>query len=180
MLRTPPVLALISMWGKLRNALERFLEWVVTILLVAMVAIVVMGVLYRKFGASLVWYDEIASIVLAWLTYYGSALAALKRAHIGFSGLVDATPLPWRYALVAIAEVIVLGFFVLLAWVGYQVLLVLEGDNLVSLPQVSTQITQSVIPLGAALFVLAQLASLPEVIARARSGGKLHQEEFEP
>jgi TRAP-type C4-dicarboxylate transport system permease small subunit len=168
------------MWGKLRNALERFLEWVVTILLVAMVAIVVMGVLYRKFGASLVWYDEIASIVLAWLTYYGSALAALKRAHIGFSGLVDATPLPWRYALVAIAEVIVLGFFVLLAWVGYQVLLVLEGDNLVSLPQVSTQITQSVIPLGAALFVLAQLASLPEVIARARSGGKLHQEEFEP
>ncbi|MDH3281864.1 MAG: TRAP transporter small permease [Gammaproteobacteria bacterium] len=168
------------MWGKLRNGLERFLEWAVTALLAAMVVIVVLGVLYRKFGHSLVWYDEVASIVLAWLTYYGSALAALKRAHIGYSGLVDAVPTPWRYVLVAAAEIIVLGFFVLLAWVGYRVLLVLEGDTLVSLPQVSTQITQSVIPVGAVLFVLAQLASLPDVIARARSGRRLHDEEFEP
>ncbi|MDH3638183.1 MAG: TRAP transporter small permease [Gammaproteobacteria bacterium] len=168
------------MWGNVRNGLERFLEWVVTALLVAMVVIVVLGVLYRKFGDSLVWYDEVASIVLAWLTYYGSALAALKRAHIGFSGLVDAAPGPWRLVLVVVAELIVLGFFVLLAWVGYEVLLVLEGDTLISLPQVSVQITQSVIPIGAALFVLAQLVSLPDVIERARSGRRLHTEEFEP
>ena len=31
---------------------------------------------YRKAGASLTWYDEIASILLAWVTYYGAALAA--------------------------------------------------------------------------------------------------------
>ena len=39
--------------------------------------IVVVAVVYRKIGHSLVWYDEGASIVLAWLTYYGAALAAL-------------------------------------------------------------------------------------------------------
>ncbi len=166
------------MWRRLRNGLERFLEWIVVVLLVAMVVIVVMGVLYRKFGHSLVWYDEVASIVLAWLTYYGAALAALKRAHIGFSGLVNAAPLPWRLVLVGIAEIFVLSFFALLAWVGYEVLLVLKGDTLVSLPDVSTQFTQSVIPIGAALFVLAQLASLPETIDRAHRGAA--KEELEP
>ena len=33
-----------------------------------------------------------------------------------------------------------IAFFVLLAWVGYEVLVVLEGDTLISLPWVSTQL----------------------------------------
>ena len=62
----------------------------------------------------------------------------------------------------ALAEAVVLGFFALLAWTGWQVLQVLEGDTLVSLPQVSVQLTQSVIPVGAVLFMLCQVLSLPE------------------
>ena len=53
---------------------------------------VLLGVACRKLEIPLVWYDEGASIMLAWLTYYGAALAALKRAHIGFPGLVNAMP----------------------------------------------------------------------------------------
>jgi TRAP-type C4-dicarboxylate transport system permease small subunit len=156
------------MLEKLRGALERGLEIIVAILLIAIVVVVVMGVSYRKFGDSLVWYDEIASILLAWLTYYGAALAALKRAHIGFSGLVDALPHRWRLAAILLAETLVIGFFLLLAWVGFYVLQVLEGDTLVSLPQVPIQLTQSVIPIGALLFVFAQLLSLPAVLKAAR------------
>jgi TRAP-type C4-dicarboxylate transport system permease small subunit len=147
---------------KLRAGLERTLEGVVVALMAAMFVLVVLGVGYRKLGASLVWYDEVASIMLAWLTYYGAALAALKRAHIGFPGIVRAMP-PWgRIAAFVLAEIFIIGFFVLLAWVGYQVLLVLEYDFLISLPEISTQYTQSVIPIGAALYVVAQVLSLPE------------------
>jgi TRAP-type C4-dicarboxylate transport system permease small subunit len=153
-----------------RLGLERFLEYVVTTLLGAMVVVVVLAVVYRKAGHSLVWYDEVASIMLAWLTYYGAALAALKRAHIGFSGLVDTLRPRLRLALVAFGEVCVLSFFVLLTWVGWEVLIVLEGDTLVSLPQISTQLTQSVIPIGGALFVLAQALSLPRVWRKAQAG----------
>lgn len=154
---------------KFYSAFERSLEIIVAILLIAMVVVVVMGVGFRKFGDSLVWYDEIASILLAWLTYYGAALAALKRAHIGFSGLVDALPRRWRVTVILLAEALVITFFLLLAWVGFQVLQVLEGDTLVSLPEVSIQLTQSVIPIGAVLFVAAQLLSLPEVLDGARA-----------
>lgn len=152
----------------LRRGLERVLEYIVTFLLAALVVVVVLGVVYRKAGASLVWYDEVASIMLAWLTYYGAALAALKRAHIGFPGLVDALKPPLKLVVLVLAEVCVLTFFVLLAWMGWVVLLVLAGDTLVSLPSVSVQFTQSVIPIGACLFVVAQLLSLPTVWKECR------------
>ena len=143
------------------RALERVLEGVTVVLMVSMTAVVVVAVVYRKAGASLTWYDEVASIMLAWLTYYGACLAALKRAHIGFDGLVRAVPPAWRLGCVALAEAFVIGFFAILAWTGWIVLEVLAGDTLVSLPQVSVQITQSVIPIGAMLFIVCELMSLP-------------------
>ncbi len=159
---------MVRWFSKLRSAFERLLEWIVIALIVAMVVVVVLAVVYRKAGASLVWYDEVASVILAWLTYYGASLAALKRAHIGFPGLVDGLPARSRRAVLLVSEAFVIGFFMILAWTGFQVLIVLEGDTLVSLPEISVQLTQSVIPIGAVLFIVAELLSLPEVWHRPR------------
>ena len=148
----------------LRTGFERLLEAIVTALMLALATIVVLGVVYRKSGASLVWYDEVASILLAWITYYGAALAALKGAHIGVSAVVDAMPPRLRRAAILFAEACVIGFFLLLAWVGWSVIMVLGDDYLVSLPSVSTRYVQSVIPLGALLFVIAELTRLPELL----------------
>ena len=169
----------MAIFKTLRTSFERLLEIVTVLLMISLVVVVVLAVIYRKAGASLVWYDEVASVMLAWLTYYAAALAALKRAHIGFSGLVDALPRPWRLALIIVAEILIVAFFTLLAWVGYQVVLVLEGVTLISLPAVSTQLTQSVIPVGAVLFIIAQLLSFPEVWRRTSSGQTLHEEGHE-
>ena len=158
------------MLDRLRLAFERLLATIVGLLLVTLTVIVVVAVIYRRTGYSLVWYDEVASVLLAWLTYYGAALAALKRAHIGFTGLVDGLQPRLRVAAVLLGEALVIGFFALLAWTGWRVLQVLEGVNLISLPWVPVQLTQSVIPVGAALFIIAQLLSLPEVLRRAREG----------
>jgi TRAP-type C4-dicarboxylate transport system permease small subunit len=49
-----------------------------------------------------------------------------------------------------------------LAWTGWEVVVLLEGDKLISLPWMPVQFTQSVIPIGAALFILAQLLSVGE------------------
>lgn len=159
-----PLLVRLERW------FEGLLEIIVMLLTSGMAVVVLLAVIYRKAGASLVWYDEVASIMLAWLTYYGAALAALKRAHIGFPGMVEALPTRWRIIAVCLGEVFVIGFFVLLAWVGWEVLIVLEGSYLISLPNVPIRFTQSVIPAGAALFVIAQLLSLPRMLEEARRG----------
>lgn len=167
------------MFLTLRTAFDRALTAFVIFLLASLAIIVLMGVTYRKLGIAMVWYDEVASIALAWLTYYGAALAALKRAHIGFPGLVNAMPPMLRVPVVLLGEAIVIGFFVLLAWYGYQVLVILEGDTMVSLTWVPTQLTQSVIPVGAVMFILAQLFSLPELLAQARGAGVVDAEKME-
>lgn len=150
-----------------RALFERLLESITVFLIISLALVVVLGVIYRWSGASLSWYDEIASVQLAWLTYYGASLAALKRAHIGVPGLIAVVPPLFRVPLVLLAEAVVIGFFLILAWYGYIVLVVLEGDTLISLPWISTQVTQSVIPIGAVLFIIAELLNMPQIMREA-------------
>jgi TRAP-type C4-dicarboxylate transport system permease small subunit len=131
-------------------------------LIVALTLLVLVAVAFREGGAALVWYDEVATILLSWLTYYGAAYAALRRGHLGSPELLMRLPRRWRLALFALGETLVIGFFLVLAWVGFEVVVLLAGDGLVSLPWVSVQVTQSVIPIGALLFVIGQILSMGE------------------
>jgi len=160
----------MSFLARLERPFGQLMEVIVMLLTGGLAVVVLLAIIYRKMGASLAWYDEVASIMLAWLTYYGASLAALKRAHIGFPGLVDTLPTNLRIAAVWLGEGVVISFFALLAWVGWSVLIILEGDYLVSLPEVPSQFVQSVIPIGAVLFIIAQLISLPRVLDEARRG----------
>jgi TRAP-type C4-dicarboxylate transport system permease small subunit len=119
---------------------------------------VTLGVVYRAFGSALIWYDEIASHLLAWLTFYGSALASVKRAHIGCPEVVEAMPWRLRRGVNLVAQVLVIAFFALLAYVGIMVMPVLATDYLVSLPEVPMSLVQSVIPISAMMILAAEIA----------------------
>jgi TRAP-type C4-dicarboxylate transport system permease small subunit len=162
---------------QLRRLLERGLETVCMLLMIGLAVVVVMAVVYRKAGSSLVWYDEVAAIMLAWLTYYGAALAALRRAHLGFPGVFDASPTLLRIAMLIVSETLVIGFFLVLAWYGWDVILILSGDTLTSLPWVPISLTQSVIPIGCALIALAELLTIPERWREIRGHEHVHQHE---
>lgn len=160
----------------LRRGFETLLEIITALIVAALTVLIVMGTVYRYVGSALSWYDEVASIGLVWMTYFGSALAALKGAHIGFPGLVNAMAPRWRVTATIFSELCVFLFFGLLAYAGLQVLIILEGMTLVSLPNVSVQLTQSIIPLGAVLFMLAEAMRLPEVMRDARGAGFVDHE----
>jgi TRAP-type C4-dicarboxylate transport system permease small subunit len=145
----------------LGRGLGRTLEWILITLMVSLTTLVIVAVIYRKSGASLSFYDEVASVMLAWITYYGAALAAL-RASISAS-----TPCCWqsrcrrgcgswhwaRYSSSPSSS----------CWPGpgSGFWRCLQGETLVSLTWVPVQLTQSVIPVGAILFIIAELLSLP-------------------
>lgn len=154
----------------LRRILDSLLSWTVIGLMLTLTILVIVAVIYRKAGASLSWYDEIASVLLAWITYYGSALAALRRSHIGVDGILLAMPVRWRAAAVIVSEFLVISFFVIMAWAGWEILKVLEGTTLVSLTWVPIQLTQSIIPIGAVLFIIAELLSIPAYWAEVKAG----------
>jgi TRAP-type C4-dicarboxylate transport system permease small subunit len=138
---------------------ERTLEGITILLTASLAAVVVVAVIFRKAGAALVWYDEVAAILLAWLTFYGAGLATLKRAHIGFPRLAQALPPRARQIALLVREVVVIGFFALLAVAGWQVTVGLAGTYLVSLPGVSRSVSASAVPLGALGCIVAEVLS---------------------
>ncbi|SDF39354.1 TRAP transporter small permease [Limimaricola pyoseonensis] len=165
--------------NRISAVMALLLEWITVALMVALTGVVIVAVLARLLGESFSWYDEVAAIMLAWITYYGSALAALKRRHIGFDTVLLALPPRWRMAALAFGEAVVLTFFVLMAQAGFQVLAILEGSYLVSLTWVPVQLTQSVIPVGAILFIAGQLLSLPDYWSKTARGISLEHAEIE-
>jgi TRAP-type C4-dicarboxylate transport system permease small subunit len=162
----------------LRRSFEWLLEWITILLMVSLAVVVIYAVILRLLGDSPSWYDEVAAIQLSWVTYYGAALAALKRRHIGFDSVLLSIPMPWRMGALIVAEVIVLGFFYLMASTGMQVLEVLAGERLVALTWVPIQFTQSVIPIGAGLFIVAELLSLPSYWRSVAAGVSLEHPEI--
>ena len=161
-----------------RRGFERALEWIVIVLMIALAAEVTAGVVFRYTGYSLVWYDEVATILLAWVTFYGSALAVLKHGHMGVPEIVRMIPLGPRVAVTLLAQAITIAFWLVAAWVGYTVLEILRTDSLVSLPSVSVAVPQSVIPISAVLIIVAQLLVFPEVLDEARRGDITKSEEL--
>ena len=158
-----------------RRGYERFLEWTCIALMATLAVEVTVGVVFRYSGHSLVWYDEVATILLVWVTFFGSALAVLKHAHMGVPEIVRMLPASARVAAAVVSQLCVLGFFLLLAWVGYSILGILATDRLVSLPDIPVAYAHAAIPISAVLIVIGQLLVFPEVLRDAR--GEVMQAE---
>ena len=77
-----------------------------------------------------------------------------------------------KFALRIVAETLVIAFFALVAWVGYSILDVLATDSLVSLPGIPVNYVQSVLPISAVLIIIAEITTLPAVLAEARTAGR--------
>ena len=158
----------------MQTQMEKLLEWFLIFLMLLLTTVVLVAVFYRLAGDSLSWYDEVAAILLSWVTYYGACLAALERKHIGVDSILLSLPTNLRIVGVIVAELFVIGFFILMSWAGIKVIQILEGETLVSLTWVPIQFTQSVIPVTALLFIVCELMSLPPYIRAVVEGRSLN------
>ena len=86
----------------LQRVMTRALEWFLIFLMIVLTAVVVVAVLYRIAGDSLSWYDEVAAVLLSWVTYYGACLAALERKHIGVDSVL--LMLPTKFRLIGVVR----------------------------------------------------------------------------
>src|SRR6056300_1334045 len=132
------------------------------VMMIALAITVLLGVVYRWSGNALVWYDEVASVQLAWLTYYGSAYAALKGAHIGVPSILKSFPIPLRKVFFIISKIVIYSFFTLMTYYGLLVMKLIKGETLTILEWVPQSLVQSVIPVGSVLFILSDTLRLKE------------------
>jgi len=141
-----------------------WIEWWTVLLLVLMVALVCFGVLFRYvLKSSLVWYDEFASYLLVWLTFYGAVVASYRRRHISFDLVVGKLRPETRRIADFLAESFVLGFQAVLFYHGWQLVEKMGADTAISLPWVKMAWIYSVLPVTGGLMLLISATRLLEI-----------------
>jgi TRAP-type C4-dicarboxylate transport system permease small subunit len=126
-----------------------------------MVVLVSLGVFFRyALNSALVWYDEFASYLLVWLTFYGSVVAFYRRRHIGFEVVVDRFLPNTRRIVELVAEFCVLGFQVVLFYYGWLLTRKMGDETAVSLVWVKMGWVYSVLPISGGLMLLISLGRL--------------------
>ena len=141
---------------------DRYLQYFIFLQMIFLSLTVVVGVCFRWSGHSLVWYDEVAGIQLAWITYFGSAYASLKGLHIGMPTLIKVFPKDIRKILFVLSKIIIFLFFLILTYYGTKVIIVLRGDTLVTLDWIPQSFVQAVIPASSILIIMSEFFSYEE------------------
>ena len=141
-------------------------EWWAVFLLVLMVVVVSLGVFFRYvLNAALVWYDEFASYLLVWLTFYGAVVASYRRRHIGFELVVDRLLPNNRKIVEFVSESCVLGFQVVLFYYGWLLTRKMGDETAVSLAWVKMGWVYSVLPITGGLMLLISLVRLARIVS---------------
>ena len=133
------------------KAYDKYLQYFLFFQMISLSITVLMGVCFRWAGHSLVWYDEIAGIQLAWIAY-----ASLKGLHIGMPTLIKVFPKDIRKILFVLSKIIIFLFFLVLTYYGTKVIIVLRGDTLVTLDWIPQSFVQSVIPVSSLLIIISE------------------------
>ena len=151
---------------KLLGRLVALVEWWSIALLAAMVVIVCWAVFARyALNSSLVWYDEFASYLLVWLTFFGAVVADYQRRHINFDLLVNKLNPPARRVVDIVGEIAVLGFQFVLLYYGWILTEKMGDETAISLPWIRIAWVNAVLPITGALMLLLSLARLVALLS---------------
>jgi TRAP-type C4-dicarboxylate transport system permease small subunit len=143
------------------------------LLLVLMVLLVSVGVFYRYvLNASLSWYDEFASFLLVWLTFYGSVVASYRGRHIGFDVVVERLTPSTKKIVELVAECCVLGFQAVLLYYGWLLVQRMGDETTVSLVWVKMRWVYSVLPITGGLMLVISVMRLVRIAAGNENGNR--------
>ena len=152
--------------GRLLGRLVTLIEWWAVFLLAGLTAVVCLGVFFRYvLNSSLVWYDEFASYMLVWLTFYGTVVADYQRRHIGFDLLVNKLAPPARKVVDVAAELAVLGFQFVLFYYGWVLTERMGDETAISLPWVKVIWINSVLPITGGIMLVISLTRLISILS---------------
>jgi TRAP-type C4-dicarboxylate transport system permease small subunit len=134
-------------------------------LMVAMVALVTLGVFFRYVvDASLSWYDEFASYLLVWLSFYGAVVATWRGRHISFDTLVERAGPRGRRVFQVVSEGGSLLFQVVLFAYGIVLVRAVGHETAVSIQAVPMGLIYSVLPISGGLMLLVTLVRLGRLL----------------
>jgi TRAP-type C4-dicarboxylate transport system permease small subunit len=148
-------------------ALIRFNRWTVIAILAAMAMMVFANVALRFLtDHSILWVEEVSRYLMIWLTFIGAGLVLRYGGHIGIDTLQDALPEQAAWIRAAIF-LLLLGFFVLMTWLGLRYALLTWGQT-TPVMQIPVGAVYLAMPVGFALMIVHLLFMAAPYVRRRR------------
>jgi TRAP-type transport system small permease protein len=108
---------------RLRRLADSLGSFVAMLLLVALLATVLVGVVTRAFNTPFIWTDEMSRLLMVWLAVIGWILACRRRGHIRVRFFRDLLPARARRLAEVAMQLAVAVFGVLLVWFGRELVI---------------------------------------------------------
>lgn len=105
-----------------RNAVSNAVKWILVIMLLVMTLVLSAQIVSRYFfKLPLVWSEEMALVLMLWITFLGAALLLESKEHISIDFLVEMMPHATQRTLEIVATVLLLVFNVALTYGSFLV-----------------------------------------------------------
>lgn len=97
--------------------LFRPVRWIVTIMLIVVVATTLLQILMRyAFNAPLIWSEEFVRLLIVWITFIGASAVCYDGRHLNVEVFLKAAPPRLRAAMRLFNAVVSLIFLAVLGW----------------------------------------------------------------
>ncbi|NLN15856.1 MAG: TRAP transporter small permease [Firmicutes bacterium] len=138
----------------LTTILENFCVW----MMILLQTVVFLGVVFRyALNKPLIWVDELASIIMVYITFIGSAVAVKYNQHMRMT-VLDMVLSPKNLARwQKVVDLCSLVFLAFLVWVGWR-MVGFVGGTMTDILRLPVSFVYFAIPLGLALMVVYMLA----------------------
>jgi len=126
-------------------------EWACGLLMVAITVLVFLQVVTRYvLEYPLDWPEEAARFLFVWVALLGAVLALRRTAHFSIGALTSRLPPPAQRAVAILVEAVLLGFLLLVAWLGLDAALRVREQESAAM-EVSMTWGYAAVPVGSAL-----------------------------
>ncbi len=146
-------------------------------ILVGAVALLVLDVLLGVasrylWGAQVKWTEELATILLIWVSFLGAAAAFEARAHLGIDFLTERSPPSARRKTELAAHLCTIGFVVIAFLLGGSILVrqALVHRNILPALQISDVVMYLPLPVSGVFILIYEVANLTADWRRNKSG----------
>jgi TRAP-type C4-dicarboxylate transport system permease small subunit len=145
----------VRLHSRLLRGVDRSLQAFGCALLIALLAVVALGVLTRALDDPLVWSDELARFLMVWLAMLGWILSSRSNAHVRIRYFLDLVPRSARRVMEMLIQAALAVLGAIVAWYGLDLVRRNGSLEATTMPVSMAWMYMPLVPAGAVTFVQA-------------------------
>ncbi len=163
---------MLEFLNKISFSLNRRIQTLVCAMGISMAVIVAVQVFCRyALNHSLFWSEELARLILVWLTFLGATVAYYHKAHPGVDGLYRRLSVRWQKGAALLVHIASLSLFAVMIYSGFQFawFVRLQITPALNLPK---WVIMAVVPVAGMIFTVHCLTFLGITLVSGKDKGK--------